>query len=37
MVVRGTPAINRPMRLEMAMDREMGILKSIRRTKEPKM
>jgi hypothetical protein len=37
MVVMGTPAINRPMRLEMAMDKEIGILKSISKAKEPKM
>jgi hypothetical protein len=37
MVVRGTPAINRPIRLETAMDKEMGILKNIKMTKDPKM
>jgi hypothetical protein len=33
-MVRGAFEMRRPMRLEMAMEREMGILKSIRTTKE---
>jgi hypothetical protein len=36
MVVRGTPAIKRPMRLEIAITREIEHFRNMKRTKEVK-